>query len=145
MSKGTSFVLLMAAGLFLAAEITGAGIAGLLDWRAFTVLLVYAGTLVVIRHTPGICFYRMVVLAEPERHIRPELERARSFAAFTGERFLFAGLIFTLGEVALILAHSPVSAYTASLVAALPTALYALFFYALAVRAARAAAAFAKS
>jgi len=142
MLRGNSFFLVMAVALVFAAEITGVGIRRLLEWKAFSIVVAYGAALAVIKYTPGICFYRMVVLSEPERHVRPEIERAHRFAAFAGQRFLVAGLIFTLAEIGLIISHGPASACGASLVAALPTALYALFFYAIMARAARAAVAF---
>ena len=122
------------------AAAAGVTVSNFISWRAGALVMLYCAVFVLARYAPGVCMYRLVVLDEPHRHFQPELERARSFAVYVGKRLLFAGLIFTLADIAGVLAHTsdPVKAASA-LSMSLLSALYALVLYGLTSHAARAA------
>ncbi len=134
MLRGALFAVALAAGLVTAALVMGVDLERLMDLKALSALAAYAGVAALARHRPGVCLYRMVVLARPERHTRRERAMAYSFASFARERLLIAGLIFALADVALAVHQAEPAACEASMAGALPAALYALFFYVVAVR-----------
>ncbi len=101
-----------------------------LDGRALLLVLLYTAMFVLSRYSPGRCLYRMLVLNDPERHLPLEVERACDFAAYAGTRILFAGLIFTLVDIARVLAaNSDLVASAGALSMALSAALYAMILY----------------
>lgn len=127
-------------GLFAIAlaAYTGADATAYIDARAFLLVVFYGFFVAIGRYRPGVFLYRMVVLGEPERHLPPELERARDFAAFAGRRLLFAGLIFTLADIAALMLRAPGMYWvTPALPTCLLAALYAMMLFMLTFRAAR--------
>lgn len=97
---------------------------------AFLLILAYAGILVLARYSPGQCMYRLLVLRSPHRHSACEVRKALDWAYYVGTRVLFAGLIFTLTDVARVLADGRgfVEA-AAALTMTLLAALYGLAMY----------------
>jgi hypothetical protein len=93
-------------------------------------ILAYAGILVLARYSPGQCMYRLLVLREPHRHGAGEVRKALDWAGYVGTRVLFAGLIFTLTEIARVMAdgRGMVEA-AAALTMTLLAALYGLSLY----------------
>ena len=133
---------LVAVLVLVAANAAGVAASTVIDWRALSLVTIYLTPFVLARYAPGVCLYRLVVLDEPDRHFAPELERARSFAVYAGRRLLCAGFIFTLLEVARILApYGNASGGTSrAMSASLLAVIYALGLYLFTARAARAVA-----
>ena len=71
----------------------------------------------------------MHVLKAPHKHIPLELRKARDFGVYVSERLLFAGLIFTLANVARALALGAGAVESGALEMSLTSALYALIMY----------------
>ncbi len=121
----------IAAASFVAAGIFGGGtLAGCVDYRALSLVTVYASVLVLGRFSPGRCTYRLLVLNSPGRHAAGEVGKAVSFIGYAGTRLLFAGLIFTLAGVARVLAEGgDAFAASSALALTLNSALYAFILY----------------
>jgi hypothetical protein len=115
--------------LFAFSEFTGLKTSMLIAWRPLLCVTLYAVVLIIAKHTPGICCYRFWVLSEPSRHFPREIERARAFARFAGERILFGGLILTLMEIAVVLTTAAPETVAALLPGTLLASLYAMFLY----------------
>jgi len=98
--------------------------------RALIFVTLYTAVLVLVRYSPGRCFYRFAVLGDPGRHLPLEIVKARDFAAYVSIRLLFAGLIFSLAEVSGVLFTLPdIVSGARALSSALLASLYALFLY----------------
>jgi hypothetical protein len=101
-----------------------------INFRAFILVTIYAGLLVLARYSPGKCLYRILVLRSPERFYASEVNKAVDFASYVGTRLLFAGLIFTLADIARVLAGGgDIIDMSSALVTTLSAALYALVLY----------------
>jgi hypothetical protein len=124
----------------VAAQALGVKAAAIVNFQALSLVMLYSSLLIVAKFAPGGCFYRLVVLAEPEKHVAPELRRAQDFAVFAGRRILFAGLILMLVNIATAFAASPdLRAIDPATVGCVPPAFCALLLYASIEGAAKAA------
>ena len=81
------------------------------------------------------------MLRAPGRHFPIEVEEARVFAEFAGRRVLFAGLIFTLVDIARAISAGLSFEVCAALPVTMSAALYALIGYYFLFRAGHRAAA----
>ena len=107
------------------------------DWRALFLVMLYTSILVVARYSPGGLLYRVLVLRRPDRHMALEIRQAREMLVFAGTRILFAGLIFTLVDVANVLAtNDDLILAAGTLSGALRASLYSLVLYVIISRAA---------
>jgi hypothetical protein len=105
-------------------------VAKYVDPAAFLLVTTYAVILVLGRYSPGKCVYRLLVAASPNKHLPSEVAKATDFMDFVAVRLLFAGLIFTLVQIARVLAGLGEGAGAPSaLSSTLTAALYALILY----------------
>lgn len=129
LKRRTAFAAIAAAtGL---AAVFGLGIFGsIINSSTLSLIVTYAVLLVLGRYSPGKCMHRMIVLGNPDRHVPLEVERARAFASFVAARLLFAGLIFTLADIARVLSQwGDLETLAQGLALSLVAALYAMVFY----------------
>ena len=111
-----------------------------LSWRALFSVALYTACLVIARYSPGCCLYRIWVLSAPSKRLPVEVAKAREFVTYVCRRVLFAGLIFTLADIAIVLNSSKDFVRAAGpLSMALSASLYSLILYLMLSRAARAA------
>jgi hypothetical protein len=116
--------------LFFAECVSGRSLAKYADPGAFSLVVLYATILILGRYSPGRCLYRILVLKSPRKYAPSQVRKAVAFATFAGTRLLFAGLIFTLVEIARALAAGgDFASLTAALAAALNASLYAFILY----------------
>jgi len=116
--------------LFAASYISSVDVWQRLDGRALFLVLAYTSILVLAKYSPGRCMYRFLVLNDPERHLEVEVERASAFASYVGTRILFAGLIFTLVDIARVMAaNDDLLSASGALSMALSASLYSLALY----------------
>lgn len=100
------------------------------DAQALVLIIAYTAFFVLLKYSPGRCMYRVLVLHEPARHYLREVQKARNFAGYVQTRVLFAGLIFTLLQVAIVLSGNPdIFTMSAALVTTLNASLYSLVLY----------------
>ncbi len=136
MLKKLALAAVAAMTLILAAHFLCRGMLPLLNLRALAFVTLYTFVLVLMKYSPGRCMYRIMVLNEPERHLPIEIQTAQEFVVFAGTRLLFAGLIFTLVDVANVLAANwDVLMAAGALSMALSASLYALILYVIVSRA----------
>jgi len=126
--------------LFFAELLYGHSLTKYADPWALLLVVLYTMILILGRYSPGRCMYRILILNSPRRYAPSEVRKAVTFAAFAGTRLLFAGLIFTLVEIAKALSTGgDLSSLAAALTAALNASLYAFILYLLVKRASRTA------
>jgi len=108
------------------------------SWRALLFVTLYTAILVAARYSPGRCLHRISVAGDPSRHLPLEVMKAREFVSYVCTRLLFAGLIFTLADIAGVLAaNKDVVCAAGTLSMALSASLYSLVLYLVVSRAGR--------